>query len=94
MFDRPYSRTLEAEADKVGLQFAAKVTTTDWFYSNKNKISKKISTRHFSVSVTVRGSFILHMEVNCKFLKSCSFMKWWEIKEFLGKDKVIVANWM
>ncbi|NXX57299.1 OMA1 Metalloendopeptidase, partial [Scopus umbretta] len=24
MFDRPYSRTLEAEADKVGLQFAAK----------------------------------------------------------------------
>lgn len=32
MFDRPYSRTLEAEADKVGLQFAAKVTTTDWFY--------------------------------------------------------------
>nr|XP_026646336.1 metalloendopeptidase OMA1, mitochondrial [Zonotrichia albicollis]XP_026646337.1 metalloendopeptidase OMA1, mitochondrial [Zonotrichia albicollis] len=32
IFDRPYSRTLEAEADKVGLQFAAKVTTTDWFY--------------------------------------------------------------
>lgn len=25
MFDRPYSRTLEAEADEVGLQLAAKV---------------------------------------------------------------------
>lgn len=25
MFDRPYSRTLEAEADKIGLQLAAKV---------------------------------------------------------------------
>ncbi|NP_001406054.1 metalloendopeptidase OMA1, mitochondrial isoform i precursor [Mus musculus] len=28
MFDRPYSRTLEAEADKVGLQLAAKVKWT------------------------------------------------------------------
>lgn len=25
VFDRPYSRTLEAEADKIGLQLAAKV---------------------------------------------------------------------
>jgi len=32
MFDRPYNRTLEAEADKVGLQLAAKVTTACLFY--------------------------------------------------------------
>lgn len=28
MFDRPYSRTLEVEADQVGLQLAAKVGGT------------------------------------------------------------------
>lgn len=57
IFDRPYSRTLEAEADKVGLQFAAKVTTTGLFYYQLN--------RHFSFCITTRGSFELHTEVNC-----------------------------
>lgn len=57
IFDRPYSRTLEAEADKVGLQFAAKVTTTGLFYYQLN--------RHFSFSIITRGSFALHTKVNC-----------------------------
>lgn len=57
IFDRPYSRTLEAEADKVGLQFAAKVTTTGLFYYQLN--------RHFSFCIITRGNFELHTKVNC-----------------------------
>ncbi|XP_041134172.1 metalloendopeptidase OMA1, mitochondrial isoform X2 [Polyodon spathula] len=42
MFDRPYSRKLEAEADKVGLQMAAKTFSLVWNNPFQNTIALKL----------------------------------------------------
>ncbi|KAK7830599.1 hypothetical protein U0070_018324 [Myodes glareolus] len=104
VFDRPYSRTLEAEADKIGLQLAAKFTNPHLYRSAVNSLSssrrallsrKETQYEGFEHSVYAAlfcESILLDTNASsssyCLFSQCCAVQEVWSLPDPLRSSSI------